>query len=69
MTRGYGQYCGLAKALELVGGRWSLLIIRELLTSTRRLAKHKFSFEIETSVDSRPTRSSFQEASIRTEEE
>jgi DNA-binding HxlR family transcriptional regulator len=26
----YGQYCGLAKALDLVGERWTLLIIREL---------------------------------------
>ena len=36
MTRGYGQYCGLAKALELVGGRWSLLIVRELLIGPKR---------------------------------
>jgi len=36
MTRRYGQYCGLAKALELVGGRWSLLIVRELLTGPKR---------------------------------
>jgi DNA-binding HxlR family transcriptional regulator/putative sterol carrier protein len=36
MTRGYGQYCGLAKALELVGGRWSLLIVRELLAGPKR---------------------------------
>jgi DNA-binding HxlR family transcriptional regulator/putative sterol carrier protein len=36
MTRGYGQYCGLAKALELVGGRWSLLIVREILTGPKR---------------------------------
>lgn len=36
MTRGYGQHCGLAKALELVGGRWSLLIVRELLTGPKR---------------------------------
>jgi DNA-binding HxlR family transcriptional regulator len=27
----YGQYCGLAKALDLVGDRWTLLIVRELL--------------------------------------
>ena len=27
----YGQYCGLAKALDVVGGRWTLLIVRELL--------------------------------------
>lgn len=30
--RRYGQYCGLAKALDLVGDRWTLLIVRELLT-------------------------------------
>jgi DNA-binding HxlR family transcriptional regulator len=36
MTRGYGQYCGLARALELVGGRWSLLIVRELLAGPKR---------------------------------
>jgi DNA-binding HxlR family transcriptional regulator len=27
----YGQYCPLAKAAELIGDRWTLLIIRELL--------------------------------------
>jgi DNA-binding HxlR family transcriptional regulator len=27
----YGQYCALAKALDVVGSRWSLLIVRELL--------------------------------------
>jgi DNA-binding HxlR family transcriptional regulator len=36
MTRGYGQYCGLARALELVGGRWTLLVVRELLTGPKR---------------------------------
>src|ERR1700761_1032227 len=34
--RDFGQYCGLARALELVGERWTLLIIRELLTHTCR---------------------------------
>jgi DNA-binding HxlR family transcriptional regulator len=29
--RSYGQYCGLAKALDLIGDRWALLIVRELL--------------------------------------
>ncbi len=29
--RSYGQYCALAKALDIVGDRWSLLIVRELL--------------------------------------
>src|SRR4051812_1436259 len=29
--RTYGQYCGLAKALDVIGDRWSMLIVRELL--------------------------------------
>jgi len=29
--RSYGQFCALAKALDVVGDRWSLLIVRELL--------------------------------------
>lgn len=29
--RSYGQYCSIAKSLDLVGERWTLLIIRELL--------------------------------------
>lgn len=28
--RSYGQYCSIAKALDVVGDRWTLLIIREL---------------------------------------
>jgi len=31
-VRSYGQYCALAKALDVVGDRWTLLIVRELLT-------------------------------------
>jgi DNA-binding HxlR family transcriptional regulator len=30
-VRSYGQYCSIAKALDVVGDRWTLLIIRELL--------------------------------------
>jgi DNA-binding HxlR family transcriptional regulator len=29
--RSYGQYCSVAKALDAVGDRWTLLIVRELL--------------------------------------
>ena len=36
MPRSYGQYCGLARALDVVGERWSLLIIRELLIRPAR---------------------------------
>jgi DNA-binding HxlR family transcriptional regulator/putative sterol carrier protein len=39
MTREYGQYCGLARALELVGGRWSMLIVRELLAGPKRFTQ------------------------------
>jgi DNA-binding HxlR family transcriptional regulator len=34
--RGYGQFCGLARAVELVGERWTLLIVRDLLVGPRR---------------------------------
>jgi DNA-binding HxlR family transcriptional regulator len=29
--RTYGQYCAVAKALDLIGDRWTLLAVRELL--------------------------------------
>jgi DNA-binding HxlR family transcriptional regulator len=34
--RSYHQYCGLAHALELVGERWALLVVRNLLTGPKR---------------------------------
>jgi len=33
--RSYRQYCGLARALDVVGERWTLLIVRELLIQER----------------------------------
>lgn len=30
----YGQYCPMAKAVEILGDRWTLLIVRDLLTGT-----------------------------------
>lgn len=39
MTRGYGQFCGLARALDLVGGRWALLVVRDLLTGPKRFSE------------------------------
>lgn len=35
-ARNYGQYCGVTTALELVGERWALLIVRDLLVGPRR---------------------------------
>ncbi len=34
--RSYDQYCGLALALDVIGDRWTLLIVRELLTGSKR---------------------------------
>ncbi|WP_416484738.1 winged helix-turn-helix transcriptional regulator [Streptomyces sp. CL12] len=34
--RSYDQYCSAARALDLVGDRWTLLIVRELLAGPRR---------------------------------
>jgi DNA-binding HxlR family transcriptional regulator len=31
LVRSYGQYCAVAKSLDLLGERWTLLIVRELL--------------------------------------
>ncbi|MDQ3757243.1 MAG: helix-turn-helix transcriptional regulator [Actinomycetota bacterium] len=36
MSRSYGQFCGLARALDVIGDRWSLLIVRQLLVSPAR---------------------------------
>src|ERR671919_2081417 len=35
-TRTYAQYCGLAHALELVGERWALLVVRDLILGPKR---------------------------------
>jgi len=32
---GYGQFCAVARALEVLGERWTLLIVRELLLGAR----------------------------------
>jgi DNA-binding HxlR family transcriptional regulator len=34
--RTYGDVCGVARALDLVGERWSLMIVRELLLGPKR---------------------------------
>jgi DNA-binding HxlR family transcriptional regulator len=37
-ARVYGQYCGFARALEIVGERWALLIVRDLLVGPKRFS-------------------------------
>ena len=34
--RGYGQYCAVASALDVVGERWTLLIVRDLFLGPKR---------------------------------
>ena len=34
--RGYGQFCPMALAVEIVGKRWTLLILRELMLGSAR---------------------------------
>lgn len=33
---GYGQYCPISRALDVLGERWTLLIVRDLLVGTTR---------------------------------
>lgn len=37
--RSYRQYCAAARALDLVGSRWTLLVLRELLLGPRRYSQ------------------------------
>jgi DNA-binding HxlR family transcriptional regulator len=34
----YGQFCAVARAHEVLGGRWTLLVVRELLCGGRRFS-------------------------------
>ena len=36
MPKRYGQACPVAKSLEVVGDRWTLLLVRDLLAGARR---------------------------------
>jgi len=35
-ARSYGQYCGITTAVELIGERWAMLILRDLMVGPRR---------------------------------
>jgi len=37
-VRTYGDRCGIARALDLVGDRWALLVVRELLLGPKRFS-------------------------------
>jgi len=37
--RGYGQFCPVALAMEVIGERWTLLLVRELLCGSHRFTE------------------------------
>ncbi|MFC9897923.1 winged helix-turn-helix transcriptional regulator [Nocardia sp. NPDC127579] len=41
----YGQFCALARSLDIVGERWTLLIVRELLPGPMRYTELKSSLD------------------------
>ncbi|MFJ2738133.1 winged helix-turn-helix transcriptional regulator [Streptomyces sp. NPDC087440] len=42
-SRSYGQFCALARSLDVIGDRWTLLIVRELLPGPMRYTELKTS--------------------------
>jgi DNA-binding HxlR family transcriptional regulator len=36
MVTGYGQFCSVARALDVLGDRWAMLVVRELLLGPKR---------------------------------
>ncbi|MEW2477967.1 helix-turn-helix domain-containing protein [Mycobacterium sp. NPDC049093] len=43
VSRSYGQFCALARSLDVVGDRWTMLIVRELLPGAMRYGELKAS--------------------------
>lgn len=39
MSKTYHQYCGVAKALDVIGERWTLLIVRDLLLGPQKFGQ------------------------------
>lgn len=37
--RSYGQFCGFARAVEIIGERWALMIVRDLLVGPKRFSE------------------------------
>ena len=56
-NRSYGDNCGMAHALDIIGERWSLLIVRELLFGPKRFGDLKADLPgISSNVLERPAR-------------
>ncbi|MCV7532465.1 helix-turn-helix transcriptional regulator [Micrococcus luteus] len=40
--KSYGQFCGLSRAVEALGERWTLIVIRDLLVSAKRFNELRY---------------------------
>src|SRR5437764_1307192 len=47
--KGYATYCPVAKALEILGERWTLLLVRDLLSGARHFNDFRRSIPLITS--------------------
>ena len=54
-----GQYCSIAKSLEVIGERWSLLIVRDILNGHRRFSELQSSLGIARNERKRLNRNDF----------
>ncbi len=43
--RSYAQYCPIAKASEILGDRWTLLIVREMLGAPRASTSYSAAYQ------------------------
>ena len=50
LGRDYGQNCSIARALELVGDRWTLLIVRDVLLGRHRFGELEQSLGVATNI-------------------
>lgn len=41
MTRDYGQLCPIARTLDIIGDRWTMLIIRDLFLGSRKFSEFR----------------------------
>ena len=48
--RSYGDPCGIARALDIVGERWALLIVRELSYGSKRFSDLRVSLGLSPNV-------------------
>ena len=41
MTRDYGQFCPIANSLDIIGDRWTMLILRDLFLGDSRFSEFR----------------------------